>query len=141
MRRFEAQWLTADKNLLALAELSGQWIDRVHARRPPRGIVLDMDSSASPTPGEQEMSVLLRPSVDANEERLSHCDMAGGYGCQARARQDSKRKSTSRIFVFRFAAGLAAARDSSVPAWPEAKTSARNQRSLLMMVNLARLKR
>jgi hypothetical protein len=43
MGRFEAQWLAADKNLLALADLSGQWIDRVHARRPPRGIVLDMD--------------------------------------------------------------------------------------------------
>ena len=46
--RFETQWLAADKNLLALADLSGQWIDRVHARRPPRGIVLDMDSSVSP---------------------------------------------------------------------------------------------
>ena len=49
--------LAADKNLLALADLSEQWIDRVHARRPPRGIVLDMDSSVSPTHGEQEMSV------------------------------------------------------------------------------------
>src|SRR5947208_591842 len=29
MGRFEAQWLAADKNLLALADLSGQWIDRV----------------------------------------------------------------------------------------------------------------
>jgi len=50
--RFETQWLAADKNLLALADLSGQWIDRVHARRPPRGIVLDMDSSVSPTHGD-----------------------------------------------------------------------------------------
>jgi hypothetical protein len=32
-------------------------LDRVHARRPPRGILLDMDSSVSPTYGEQEMSV------------------------------------------------------------------------------------
>jgi Transposase DDE domain group 1 len=55
--RFETQWLAADKNLLALADLSGQWIDRVHKRRPPRGIVLDMDSSVSPTHGEQENSV------------------------------------------------------------------------------------
>ena len=29
----------------------------MHSRRPPRGIVLDMDSSVSPTHGEQEMSV------------------------------------------------------------------------------------
>ena len=57
MGRFETRWLTAQKNLAALADLSGQWIDRVHARRPPRGIVLDMDSSVSPTHGDQEMSV------------------------------------------------------------------------------------
>ena len=40
-----------------LADLSGQWIDLVHGHRPPRSIVLDMDSSVSPTHGEQEMSV------------------------------------------------------------------------------------
>ena len=57
MGRFETQWLTAEKNLLALADLSGQWIDIVHGRRPPKGIVLDMDSSVSPTHGEQEDSV------------------------------------------------------------------------------------
>ena len=57
MGRFETRWLTAEKNRSTLADLSGQWIDRVHARRPPRGVVLDMDSSVSPTHGEQEMSV------------------------------------------------------------------------------------
>ena len=57
MGRFETQWLAAPKNLAALADLSGQWVDLVHGRRPPRGIVLDMDSSVSPTHGEQEMSV------------------------------------------------------------------------------------
>jgi Transposase DDE domain group 1 len=57
MGRFETQWLAAPANLSALAALSGQWIDLVHGRRPPRGIVLDMDSSVSPTHGEQEMSV------------------------------------------------------------------------------------
>src|SRR5256884_5997405 len=54
MGRFETQWLAAPENLSALADLSGQWIDLVHGRRPPRGIVLDMDSSVSPTHGEQE---------------------------------------------------------------------------------------
>jgi hypothetical protein len=57
MGRFETQWLAADTNLSALTDLSGRWIDLVHARRPPPGIVLDMDSSVSPTHGEQEMSV------------------------------------------------------------------------------------
>jgi hypothetical protein len=57
MGRFETQWLAASINPSALADLSGQWIDIVHGRRPPRGIVLDMDSSVSPTHGEQEDSV------------------------------------------------------------------------------------
>ena len=57
MGRFETRWLTVKKNLSALADLSGQWIDRVNGRRSLRGIVLDMDSSVSPTHGEQEISV------------------------------------------------------------------------------------
>src|SRR3982075_2769388 len=55
MGGFEAKWLAAEKNLSVLADLSGQWIDRVHESRPPCGIVLDMDSSVSATHGEQEM--------------------------------------------------------------------------------------
>ena len=47
MGRFETQWLAAPENLSALSDLSGQWIDLVHGRRPPRGIVLDMDLSVS----------------------------------------------------------------------------------------------
>jgi hypothetical protein len=46
--------LTQEANLSALADLRGLWIDRVHARRPVKGIVLDMDSSVSPTFGGQE---------------------------------------------------------------------------------------
>ncbi|MDO9245447.1 MAG: IS1380 family transposase [Phenylobacterium sp.] len=46
MGRFETGWLTIKANLAALADLSGAWIDRVHARRPQTTIVLDMDSAA-----------------------------------------------------------------------------------------------
>ena len=56
MGRFETKWLGRPENLAALADLSGHWIDKVHQRRPPRIIVLDMDSSESPTYGEQEGS-------------------------------------------------------------------------------------
>ncbi len=35
MGRFETRWLTAEKNLSALADLSGKWIDSVHGRRVP----------------------------------------------------------------------------------------------------------
>jgi hypothetical protein len=54
--RFETEWLANDANLAALMDLPGAWIDRVHDRRPPEGIVLDMDSSESPTHGQQEGS-------------------------------------------------------------------------------------
>src|ERR1700738_4121383 len=56
MGRFETEWLARPENLAALADLSGLWIDAVHKWRPPRVIVLDMDSSESPTYGEQEGS-------------------------------------------------------------------------------------
>ena len=54
MGRFETEWLATDDNLAGLTALSGFWIDRVHDRRPPKMIALDMDSSVSPTHGEQE---------------------------------------------------------------------------------------
>ena len=56
MGRFETEWLTRPENVTALADLPGRWIVKVHTRRPPRIIVLDMDSSESPTYGEQEGS-------------------------------------------------------------------------------------
>src|SRR4029450_250340 len=45
--RSEPRGLAAPENLSALATLSGQCIALVPGRRPPRGIVLDMDSSVS----------------------------------------------------------------------------------------------
>src|SRR5919198_2703228 len=54
MGRFEMEAMADAKNLAALTDLSGRWIDRVHARRPTKVIILDMDSSVSPTYGEQE---------------------------------------------------------------------------------------
>ena len=54
MGRFETEFLATDENLAALAVLSGQWIDRVHAGHPPKAIVLDMDSRVSPTHGDQK---------------------------------------------------------------------------------------
>src|SRR4051812_22579308 len=56
MGRFETKWLSRSENLTALADLSGQWIDRVRWRRRPKTIILDMESSESPTYGEQEGS-------------------------------------------------------------------------------------
>jgi hypothetical protein len=56
MGRFETKWLSWPENLAALADLPGQWIDKGHQRRPPGIVVLDMDSSESPTHGEQQGS-------------------------------------------------------------------------------------
>jgi hypothetical protein len=56
MGRFETEWLATEANLETLADLPGAWIDQIHERKPPRDIVLDMDSSESPTHGQQEGS-------------------------------------------------------------------------------------
>jgi Transposase DDE domain group 1 len=54
--RFETKWLARPENLAALADLPGLWIDAVHKRRQPQVIVLDIDSSESPTYGLEEGS-------------------------------------------------------------------------------------
>jgi len=56
MGRFETKWLSRPENFIALADLLGQWIDKVRQRRGPKTVILDMDSSESPTYGEQEGS-------------------------------------------------------------------------------------
>ncbi|MEE1562763.1 MAG: IS1380 family transposase, partial [Alphaproteobacteria bacterium] len=54
MGRFETKVLATDANVEALTNMNGVWIDKVHDRHPPTMIILDMDSSVSPTHGEQE---------------------------------------------------------------------------------------
>ena len=56
MGRFETETLAQAENRGALADLSGQWIDRFHDRNGLKFIVVDMDSSVSPTHGDQEGS-------------------------------------------------------------------------------------
>ena len=56
MGRFETKVAEPAREPRRLAGLPGQWIDKVHQRRPPKTIVLDMDSSESPTYGAQEGS-------------------------------------------------------------------------------------
>jgi hypothetical protein len=54
--RFETEILSTRRNLTALMNLSGEWIDKVRQRQPLRELILDMDSSVSDTYGEQEGS-------------------------------------------------------------------------------------
>jgi Transposase DDE domain group 1 len=67
MSRFETKWLSRPENLAALADLPGQWIGKVHRRRPPTVIVLDMDSSESPPTVSRKvaptMGILPAPSI------------------------------------------------------------------------------
>ena len=56
MGRFETEFLPTEKNLQALSSLCGAWIKRVHQRTGLGHLVLDMDSSESPTYGNQEGS-------------------------------------------------------------------------------------
>ena len=52
--RFETDVLCHPDNLSALMNMSGQWVDRIRQRRPTGKLILDMDSSISPTYGQQE---------------------------------------------------------------------------------------
>ena len=52
--RFETDTLSTKCNLTALLNLSGQWVDAVHQRKPLKELILDMDSSVSETYGRQE---------------------------------------------------------------------------------------
>lgn len=56
MGRFETEILTQPQNLEALIKQPGQWVDEVHQCKPIKEIILDMDSSDSPTFGKQEGS-------------------------------------------------------------------------------------
>ena len=53
MGRFETGVMTQPDNLGSLVSLSGMWIDRVAERRPMTTVMLDMNSSVSPTFGDQ----------------------------------------------------------------------------------------
>jgi len=52
--RFETEIINTSSNLKKLMDLSGEWIDKVHQRKPPKELILDMDSSVSETYGSQE---------------------------------------------------------------------------------------
>ncbi|UCG59363.1 MAG: IS1380 family transposase [Phycisphaerales bacterium] len=54
MSRFETEILSQPQNIEYLMNLPGRWVDRVHSSKPPKEIILDMDSSVSPTYGNQE---------------------------------------------------------------------------------------
>ena len=56
MGRFETEILTQPHNLELLMGVPGIWVDRVHNRKQIKKIILDMDSSVSPTYGNQECS-------------------------------------------------------------------------------------
>jgi len=56
MGRFETEILTQAQNLKALMNHPGRWVDEIYKNEPIKEIILDMDSSDSPTFGNQEGS-------------------------------------------------------------------------------------
>jgi hypothetical protein len=52
--RFETDVLCHPDNLEVLMAMPGQWVDRIRRHRPIDRLILDMDSSVSPTYGRQE---------------------------------------------------------------------------------------
>jgi len=58
------QILDQPNNVGLLMDLPGRWIDQVRQQKPVKEVILDMDSSVSPTHGEQQGSAN-RTSADA----------------------------------------------------------------------------
>jgi len=56
MSRFETDYLTQPQNVETLMNLPGTWVDGVQGRKPVHVLILDLDSSVSPTHGDQEGS-------------------------------------------------------------------------------------
>jgi len=56
MSRFETEILASDENIRALADLNGKWVMEANRHSRARDLILDMDSSESPTHGRQEGS-------------------------------------------------------------------------------------
>ena len=56
MSRFETEMLASDENLQALTDLCGRWVTEANRRSAMKELILDMDSSESPTHGQQEGS-------------------------------------------------------------------------------------
>jgi len=54
LSRFETEILSRSENIAVLTEQAGRWIDQVRRRKPIKEIILDLDSSVSPTHGQQE---------------------------------------------------------------------------------------
>jgi hypothetical protein len=73
MGRFETDGMTQATSLNALADLSGQWIERVHAWRPLKVILLDIESSVSPTFSEQEGTAYITAASTQRRAGLAGC--------------------------------------------------------------------
>jgi len=54
MSRFETELLACRENILSLMDLCGRWIDKTNERTELKELVLDLDSSESPTYGRQQ---------------------------------------------------------------------------------------
>jgi hypothetical protein len=75
MGRFETELLAQGANLVALAELSGRWIDTVHARRPGNVVVLESVVAENIAQGEEitaKYELLGRGTYSASNEHIQN---------------------------------------------------------------------
>lgn len=79
MGRFETSAMTSPTNLTALADFSGHWIDRARTRCARTTLVLDIDSSLSPTYGhEGRIQVRRRGCAPFIWQMSTHSSVDGG---------------------------------------------------------------
>ncbi len=96
MGRFETEILTAKRNLKALLDLPGTWIDRVRQRRALDKLILDMDSSVSETYGRQEGSAKLVRCHPGVHSTAACCGQQGAFMMTRQAPQNGSRYDDPR---------------------------------------------
>ena len=88
------EWLAATENLSALADLSGQWIDRVHGRRPPRRHRARHGFEREPDPwraGDERLERPLRLHLLPPAVRVQPVRRSGALRAAARQRPQRRR--------------------------------------------------
>jgi len=69
--RFETETLRTKGNVTALMNLSGQWIDSEHRRKPPKRLILALDSSVSETMANKRAQRTTGTSIALDTTRCS----------------------------------------------------------------------
>ncbi len=116
MSRFETELLACRENILALMDLCGRWIDKTNERTELKELVLDLDSSESPTYGHQEGTAFNGYFGCTCYQRCHNRSFLLKFAVDRDENRERLRKTLKGSYVWMLADYLPAGRYA--PAWP-----------------------